>query len=182
MGAAMILFPTIYLVFWGVSMALIVAVGAMPLWLHVDPRIHWLGGLAAACVNCLLHTSVMIHLVGTGRSIKDALPHVVAPKRDYLAAQTAIKTRSYPLATICCLLACATAILGGATRLVGLRGHVHGWSAAALLLGNAVAAALQYGLLVRNGALVGELEAELEAVVQGMEAKGALPDVMPWQA
>ena len=31
----------------------------------------------------------MIHLVGTGRSIKDALPHVAAPGRDYVAEQTA---------------------------------------------------------------------------------------------
>jgi hypothetical protein len=177
-----ILFPTIYAVFWSVSLALIAAVAAMPLFLHVDPRLHWLGGLAAACVNCLLHTSVMIHLVGTGRSIKDALPHIAAPRRDYTAEQTRVKTASYPLSTLCCVLACATAILGGATRLAGLGGHIHGWFAAGLVLANVASLPIQWRLLHRNGAIVGALEEELEAVVKAMEAKGKLPEVMPWQA
>lgn len=177
----MILFPSIYLGFWTLSVALIAGVAVLPR-LGVDYRLHMLGGLAAACVNCLLHTAVMIHLVGTGRSFKLALPHVAAPGRNYVRDQTAIKTRSYPVSSLCCVLACATAILGGARNFGAVSWGVHAGFAIALLAANALALPWQHRLLVRNGALQNELEAELEGVVKDMEAKGALPPVMPWQS
>lgn len=178
----MILFPTIYVIFWTASMALVAGVAVLPR-LSLDYRIHMLLGLAAACVNCLLHTAVMIHLVGTGRSIKLAVPHIAAPKRAYTAQQTAIKSRSYPLSTICCLLACATAILGGARNFGAVSWMTHAAFGIALLAANLLALPIQYRLLVRNGGLVTELEGELEAVVKQMESKGApMPQVMPWQA
>ncbi len=177
----MILFPSIYAAFWTVSVALLAGV-ALLFRLEVDYRVHMLGGLAAACVNCLLHTAVMIHLVGTGRSIKDALPHVEMPARAYVQEQTRIKTASYPLSTLCCVLACATAILGGARNFGAVAAGVHVGFAIALLAANALALPWQYRLLLRNGRLVRELEGELAAIVKGMEARGELPKVMPWQA
>lgn len=177
----MILFPTIYAVFWTISLGALAGVAALPM-LGWDRRFHMLGGLAAACVNCLLHTAVMIHLVGTGRSFKDALPYIPVPKRTYVQDQTAIKTASYPIATLCCVLACATAILGGARNLGFVSPAVHQALALALVAANLVALPWQYRLLVRNGALTTELEVELEAVVHEMEAKGAMPKVMPWQS
>ena len=93
-----------------------------------------------------------------------------------------IKTASYPLSTICCLLACAAAILGGARNFGAVGWGVHAGFAIALIAANAVALPIQYRLLKRNGALVNELEVELEAVVKDMEAKGQMPAVMPWQS
>jgi hypothetical protein len=176
----MILFPTIYLVFWALSTGLLVLVGVLPR-LGVDYRFHMLGGLAAAFVACLLHTAVMIHLVGTGRSIKEALPYAPAPRRDYVPEQTRIKTASYPVSTLCCVLACATAILGGARNFGAVSAGVHMGFAVALLAASVFALPWQYRLLRKNGVLLGEVEAELETVVLELEAAGKLPPVMPWQ-
>ena len=177
----MFLFPTIYVVFWSISMALIAGVAVLPR-LGWDFRLHMLAGLAAAFVNCLLHTSVMIHLVGQGRSIKDALPWVKAPRRDYVRDQARIKTSSYPLSTACCVLACATAILGGGRNFGVVSWQVHTGVAAALVLANLVSLPLQLRTIRLSGGLVTELEVELEAVVKQMEKDGKLPQVMPWQA
>jgi hypothetical protein len=177
----MLLFPTIYVIFWSISMALIAAVAALPT-LGWDFRLHMLGGLAAAFVNCLLHTAVMIHLVGQGRSIKDALPWVKSPRRDYSRDQTAIKTSSYPLSTVCCVLACTTAILGGGRNFGVVPWQVHMGFAVALAAANLVALPLQLRVIKLSGSIVTELEAELETVVKEMEKDGKLPEVMPWQA
>ena len=71
----MILFPTVFVVFWTLSMALLGGAAYFGYVMHAPGHghylmLHMLAGLLAAFTNALLHTAVMMHVVGTGRSIK----------------------------------------------------------------------------------------------------------------
>jgi hypothetical protein len=145
--------------------------------------IHMLAGLLAAFTNVLLHTAVMMHLVGTGRSIKLAMPYVRSG-RDYREEQLPLKNRSYPLAVLGSVSAVATAILGGARNFGAVDTTIHAAFAWATLAVNLLALPWNYALLRKNGAITVALEAELETIVADMEKKGELPPegkLMPWQ-
>jgi hypothetical protein len=182
----MVLFPSIFIIFWLVSMALFGGAVWLGYAMHAPGHGHWLllhmlGGLLAAFVNVLLQTAVMMHLVGTGRSIKLAMPHVRSG-RDYRAEQLPLKNRSYPIAVLACVAAVATAILGGARNFGAVPGAVHEAFAWATIAVNAIALPWHYALLRKNGAVVLALERELEGIVADMEEKGELPEgLMPWQ-
>jgi hypothetical protein len=183
----MILFPAVFAVFWALSMALLGGAAALGYAMKAPGHGHWLmlhmlAGLLAAFTNVLLHTAVMMHLVGTGRSIKLAAPHVRSG-RDYVAEQLPLRNRSYPLATLCCLASVATAILGGARNFGAVGGGVHQALAFATIALNAAALPWDLALLRRNGQIVLALEAELEEVVADMDRRGeAREGPMPWQA
>jgi hypothetical protein len=181
-----ILFPTVFVIFWSASMALLGGAAYLGVAMDAPGRAHWLMlhmlfGLLAAFANVLLHTAVMMHVVGTGRSIKLAVPYVRSG-RDYVREQLRMKNRSYPLATAASLAAVATAILGGARNFGAVPAAVHGAVAIATIALNLVALPWDYRLLRENGAIVLALEAELETVVADMDARGVAKDgPMPWQ-
>jgi hypothetical protein len=183
----MILFPTIFVLFWTLSMALLGLAAWLGYAMQAPGHGHWLmlhmlAGLLAAFANVLLHTAVMMHLVGTGRSIKLAKPHVRSG-RDYLREQLPLKNRSYPLATVASLAAVATAILGGARNFGLVPTSIHAALAWTTVAANVLALPWDLMLLRKNGAVVLALEAELEKVVEEMDRDGTAPKEgpMPWQ-
>lgn len=185
----MFLFPKIYLGFWTLSMAALVgAAWVATSWKGGGPpmllAVHLLGGLGAAFLNLLLHTAVMMHTVGTGRALKLAQPHLPAGERDYVKAQLKYKNWSYPIATLCCLTAVATAILGGAANFRLVDPSVHRTLYWLLLGANLVALPWEYGVTVGTARLNREVEEALERKVRDLEARGELPPAgmpMPWQ-
>lgn len=184
----MVLFPTIFVVFWTVAAALLVATAWLGTAMKAPGHGHWLMlhmllGLLAAFTNVLLHTAVMMHLVGTGRSIKLAMPYVRSG-RDYREEQLKLKNRSYALAAGTCVFAVATAILGGACNFGAVSTAVHAAFAYATMALDVIALPWFFILLRKNGAIVLALESELEKVVAEMERSGEAPPEgtpMPWQ-
>lgn len=183
----MILFPIVFVVFWALSVGLLGAAAVLGFAMKAPGQLHFLmlhmlAGLLAAFTNVLLHTAVMMHLVGTGRSIKLAAPYVRSG-RDYVKEQLPFRNRSYPLAAAASLAAVATAILGGARNFGAVPTALHSGFAYATVALNLAALPLDYWLLRKSGGVVLALEAELETVVADMEKKGEIAGEgpTPWQ-
>lgn len=126
-------------------------------------QLHMLAGLVASVVTVLTHSTVIFHVVGLGRSIKEAQPLVDTGGRDYYLENRRLAGRSHPLPVLVCLLAVVTPILGQAANLQIGVGKVHFVLGAALLALHVLATPIEVRNIVRADRIARELEALLEA-------------------
>jgi hypothetical protein len=132
-------------------------------------QIHMLAGLVASVFTLLTHSTAIFHLVGLGRSIKDA-QLLVKTERDFYAENRRLQGRSHPIPVLVCMLAVVTPILGGAVNFGLARSTVHFFLGIALLAAHLVAVPLELRNLLAGDAVARDLESLLEAAIADGEA------------
>jgi hypothetical protein len=135
--------------------------------------IHFLTGVAALVFAVLVHALVITYFMGTGRWLQETCA-AYRLGTDWQARSRDLKWRLYPAVTMSLLALIATGAFGGAAdpaSAVGFRGvgslsaaQVHLSVAVAALLMNGAVNVLEYVALRRNGALVGDVLAEVRRI------------------
>lgn len=143
--------------------------------------LHFLSAVAALCFSILVHAVVLTYFMGTGRWLEETC--TAYKLGDAWQSQSReIKWRLYPTMLLAILLLIVTGAFGAACdpasafRFSGFgpldAAQVHLVSAIATLAVNAAAAVLEFKALVRNGALVNDVVAQ----VRRMRAERGLGD------
>ncbi len=170
--------PVMPVVFLFLALVDALALGAT-LWLGLawetqGPRLlqlHMLAGLVASVVTVLTHSTVIFHVVGLGRSIKEAQPLVDTGGRDYYLENRKLAAKSHPLPVLVCLLAVVTPILGQAANLQVPAGRAHFVLGAVLLGLHVLVTPIEVRNIVRADRIARELEALLEAKLGAGETR-----------
>lgn len=126
---------------------------------HAWP-LHFTIGLVTALFTILTHSVVMIHFMGTGKGIKEAveahgLPN--DPHNGYVQRTKRFKARTSGLATLAPLLIIVTAVLGAAHDTRQLPLPWHSWSAYLAVAFNLYAFVVEYRVICENTALMREI-------------------------
>jgi hypothetical protein len=126
---------------------------------------HFTLGIVAALLTCLTHSMVMIHFMGSGKGIKEAvgqfnLPN--DPKTGYVRRTKQFKARTSGLATLAAFVVIVTAWLGAArdTNWLDAAGTwriVHPWFGYFAVLFNLYAFWVEYRVIKENTAMIGEI-------------------------
>jgi len=152
------------LVFWNIVLF------AVTIWLGVTHHTaHWQHeamGVLTGIYTCLTHSIVLMHFMGSGKAIKEAvethgLPN--DPSAGYVRRTRKFKGRTSGLATLGCLLTIAVVWLGGAKDVGMLKGMTHAWAAYAVVLFNLYAFRVEYLVIRENTAMIREIDAKIEA-------------------
>ncbi len=152
------------LAFWNVVLF------AVTIWLGVTHHsAHWQHqamGVLTAIYTCLTHCIVMMHFMGSGKGIKEAvqthnLPN--DPQTGYTRRSRKLHARASAMATFCCLLIIAAAVLGAAKDTGRLRGTTHAWFACFVVAFNFYAFWVEYKVITENTAMIREIDATIAA-------------------
>src|ERR1700687_4361373 len=152
------------LVFWNIVLF------GVTIWLGVTHHTaHWQHeamGVLTGIYTCLTHSIVLMHFMGSGKAIKEAvethdLPN--DPKTGYVQRTRKFKGRTSGLATLGCLLTIAVVWLGGAKDVGMLKGMTHAWVAYAVVAFNLYAFRVEYRVIRENTAMIREIDAKIEA-------------------
>jgi hypothetical protein len=135
--------------------------------------VHFLTGVGALVFAVLVHALVITYFMGTGRWLQETCA-AYRLGDDWQARSRDLKWRLYPAVVASLLALIATGAFGGAAdpaSAVGFRGvgslsaaQVHLCVAIAALLMNAAVNVLEYVALRRNGALVGDVLADVRRI------------------
>ncbi len=144
------------LAFWNsIFFAVTICFGLMQ-----DRVVHFTAGLITAIFTCLTHSIVMIHFMGTGKGIKEAVESYSLPndpQTGYVRRTRQFKARTSGLATLAPILIIVTAWLGAAHD----TGHMGvAWHAALALLAvafNLYAFVVEYRVITENTAMLREI-------------------------
>lgn len=165
--AAMLQMPKIFigLVFWNLVLF------GVTVWLGVTHRsAHWQHqalGVVTGIYTCLTHSIVLMHFMGSGKAIKEAVQaHALPddPKTGYSRQTRKFKARTSGLATLGCLLAIVVVCLGGwaDTHKVNLKAyHWHVWCAYGIIIFNLYAFWVEYRVITENTALIREVDSQI---------------------
>lgn len=160
----MLQMPKIFLglVFWNLILF------AVTVWLGVTHRsAHWQHqavGVLTGVYTCLTHSIVLMHFMGSGKAIKEAVTtHNLAddPNTGYTRQTRRFKGRTSGLATLACLAAIGVVWLGGAKDVGLLKGMTHAWTAYAVILFNLYAFWVEYRVIRENTALIREINGKI---------------------
>jgi hypothetical protein len=152
------------LVFWNIVLF------GITIWLGVTHHTaHWLHeamGVLTGIYTCLTHSIVLMHFMGSGKAIKEAVEtHDLSndPNTGYVRRTRKFKGRTSGLATLGCLLTIAVVWLGGAKDVGMLKGTTHAWVAYAVVAFNLYAFRVEYRVIRENTDMIREIDAKIEA-------------------
>jgi hypothetical protein len=152
------------LVFWNIVLF------GVTIWLGVTHHTaHWLHeamGVLTGIYTCLTHSIVLMHFMGSGKAIKEAVEtHSLPndPSTGYVRRTRKFKGRTSGLATLGCLLTIAVVWLGGAKDVGMLKGMAHAWVAYAVVAFNLYAFRVEYLVIRENTDMIREIDAKIEA-------------------
>lgn len=150
------------LVFWNI---VLFAVTAWTGYTHQPYQWRHFGmGLMTAIYTCLTHSIVMMHFMGSGRGIKEAIESLVLPaelRNGWLQQTRLFKARTSSLATLSCLLIMTAAILGAWTHTspgTAVAAAWHRWIVWIAVLVNLYAFQVEYRVIADNAALIREID------------------------
>lgn len=152
------------LVFWNVTLF------AVTIWLGVMHRsAHWQHqalGVVTGIYTCLTHCIVMMHFMGSGKGIKEAvathnLPN--DPKTGYTRRSRKLHGRASAMATFSSILIIVAVWLGGAKDVGMLKGMKHAWFSYAVLVFNLYSFWVEYRVINENTAIIREIDAQIRA-------------------
>lgn len=138
------------------------------IWLGVTHHsAHWqhqAAGVLTGLYTCLTHCIVMMHFMGSGKGIKEAvqtynLPN--DPQTGYVRRSRKLHSRASAMATLCCLLIIGVVWLGGAKDVGMLKGMTHAWLAYLVVAFNLYAFYVEYGVIIKNTAMIREIDAKI---------------------
>lgn len=160
----MLRMPVIFigLVFWNVVLF------AVTIWLGVAHHSsHWqhqAAGVLTGIYTCLVHSIVMMHFMGSGKGIKEAVEtHSLPndPETGYVRRTRKFKGRTSGLATLSCLLTIGVVWLGGAKDVGMLKGMTHAWTAYFVVAFNLYAFRVEYRVIKENTDMIREIDASI---------------------
>ena len=160
----MLRMPIIFLglVFWNAVLF------AITIWLGLTHHsAHWqhqAAGVLTALYACLVHCIVMMHFMGSGKGIKEAvqthnLPN--DPQTGYTRRSRRLHGRASAMATFSALLIMITAWLGGAKDVGMLKGGAHAWFACFAIAFNFYGFWVEYKAITANTAMIREINARI---------------------
>lgn len=153
------------LVFWNIVLF------AVTIWLGVTHRsAHWQHqwlGVLTGIYTLLTHCIVLMHFMGSGKAIKEAvethdLPN--DPQTGYTRRTRKFKARTSGLATLCCILIIAVVWLGGAKDVGVLKGMTHAWFAYFVVAFNLYSFWVEYRVIKENTEMIREIDAKIAAM------------------
>lgn len=160
----MLRMPIIFLgmVFWNFVLF------AVTIWLGVTHASnHWqhqAAGVLTGIYTLLTHCVVMMHFMGSGKGIKEAIAtHNLPndPQTGYTRRLRKLTARSSAMATLGCLATIAAVWLGGAKDTGHMRNMLHAWVSWGVLVFNAYAFWVEYRTIVENTAMIREINRQL---------------------
>jgi hypothetical protein len=152
------------LAFWNVVLF------GVTIWLGVTHHsAHWqhqAAGVLTGLYTCLTHCIVMMHFMGSGKGIKEAvqthnLPN--DPQTGYVRRSRKLHARASAMATLCCVLIIGVVWLGGAKDVGMLKGMAHAWMAYAVVAFNLYAFRVEYRVITENTSMIREIDARIAA-------------------
>jgi hypothetical protein len=155
------------IIFLGLAFWNIVLFG-VTIWLGVTHQsAHWQHqamGVLTALYTCLVHCIVMMHFMGSGKGIKEAvqthnLPN--DPQTGYTRRSRKLHGRASAMATLSALLVIVAVWLGGAKDVGMLKGATHAWFACFAVGFNLYAFWVEYKVITANTALICEINARI---------------------
>ena len=150
------------LAFWNVVLF------ALSVWLGLTHRsAHWQHqalGVLTALYTCLTHCIVMMHFMGSGKGIKEAvqthhLPN--DPQTGYTRRSRRLHGRASAMATLAATLVMVAAWLGGAKDVGMLKGTTHAWFACFAVAFNLYAFWVEYKVITANTAMIREINTKI---------------------
>jgi hypothetical protein len=121
---------------------------------------HQLAGALAAIVCCGVHCVVFTYFIATAKWVQHAVlvkeldVSLVKPTRSF-------KAQAFPAALLAMAVVFVTAVVGAATFSYGLRPIVHHVLAIAAVVTNLLCGMVEYRAIVRNGALIDRILAQI---------------------
>ncbi len=141
---------------------------AITIWLGVTHHSsHWQHqamGVLTGIYTCLTHSIVMMHFMGSGKAIKEAVEtHALPddPKTGYVRRTRRFKGQTSGHATLCCLAIIVTVWFGGwmDTHKMNATAHQwHMWFAWFTVAYNLYAFWLEYKVIAENTAMIREID------------------------
>lgn len=127
-------------------------------WFH-----QWVGVLTGI-YTCLTHCVVMMHFMGSGRGIKEAVAAYNLPNDPHTGYTRRLRrntARSSALATFASISIIVVVWLGGAKDVGRLPGMTHAWVAWAVVAFNLYAFWIEYRLITDNTRMIREINAQI---------------------
>jgi len=150
------------LVFWNIVLfGVAICLGVTH---HSNHWQHQATGVLTGIYTCLTHCIVMMHFMGSGKGIKEAVAgHNLPddPQTGYVRRTRKFKARTSGLATLCCLLIIGVVWLGGAKDVGLLKGKTHAWIAYAVVAINLYTFWVEYKVIAENTAMIREINTKI---------------------
>ena len=153
------------LAFWNVVLfGVTIALGVMHQSSHWQ---HQALGVLTGIYTCLTHSVVMMHFMGSGKGIKEAVEtHSLPddPKTGYVRRTRRFKGQTSGHATLCCLAIIVTVWLGGwmDTHKGNVAAHRwHMWFAWFTVAYNLYAFRVEYKVIAENTAMIREIDGKI---------------------
>jgi len=150
-------------IFVGLAFWNIVLFG-VTIWLGVTHHsAHWQHqamGVLTGIYTCLTHSIVLMHFMGSGKAIKEAVETYSLPV-DYARRTRKFKARTSGLATLSCVLTIIAVWVGGAKDVGLSKGMAHAWLAYATVAFNLYSFWVEYGVIQENTQMIREIDAKI---------------------
>ena len=155
------------LAFWNIVLfAITIALGLTHQSSHWQ---HQAMGVLTGIYTCLTHSIVMMHFMGSGKGVKEAVEtHGLPddPKTGYVRRTRRFKGQTSGHATLCCLAIIVTVWLGGwmDTHKGNVAAHRwHMWFAWFTVAYNLYAFWIEYKVITENTAMIREIDRKIAA-------------------
>lgn len=152
------------LVFWNLVLF------ALKIWAavhHWSPNWIFSLGVLTGIYTCLTHSVVMMHFMGSGKGIKEAVEsHGLTddPQTGYVRRTRRFKGQTSGHATLCCILIIAVVWLGGWAQTSpghAAAFHWHRWVAYLTVAYNLYAFWVEYRVICENTAMIREIDQKI---------------------
>jgi len=130
---------------------------------------HQAMGVLTGIYTCFTHCVVLMHFMGSGKGIKEAVEanHLPDdPKTGYVRRTRRFKGQTSGHATLCCILIIVTVWLGGWTDTHKLNATALRWHVGFVLFTiayNLYAFWVEYNVIAENTAMIREIDAKIAA-------------------
>ena len=146
------------LVFWNIVLfAVTIGLGVRHYSAHWQ---HQAAGVLTGIYTCLTHSIVLMHFMGSGKGIKEAVETHNLPV-DYARRTRKFKARTSGLATFSCLLTIIAVWVGGAKDVGLSKGMAHAWLAYATVALNLYSFWVEYRVIQENTQMIREIDARI---------------------
>ncbi len=155
------------LAFWNVVLF------GVTIWMGVTHQsAHWQHqalGVLTGIYTCFTHCVVMMHFMGSGKGIKEAVETYALPndpQDGYVRRTRRFKGRTSGHATLCCMFIIVTVWLGGWMDTHKLNPAAHHWHMGFALFTvayNLYAFWVEYNVIAENTAMIREIDARIAA-------------------
>jgi hypothetical protein len=155
------------LAFWNVVLF------AVTIWLgathHSTYWQHQFMGAITGIYTCLTHCAVMMHFMGSGKGIKEAVAEYSLPndpQTGFTQRSRKLHARASAIATLCCILIIVAVCLGAwsDTHKKNAAAHLwHRWFTWFAIACNLYAFWVEYQVIRENTAMIREINAKIQA-------------------